>query len=175
MNNTESYKHKPSEESRNSAEYEQEPIGRVSLEGIALVRRDLGDIEEDLSFDFADKVSVITATGSRPWCVVEPRPDVAWREVLDSIPLFDYLVHSMTIRVNSMPESVAISEVRNKFRDLLAQTVSYDDYSLFVTRDQFNVVMNRVHLDVLQASKIMIAAESVCADVVKSDSDTRDR
>ena len=174
MNNAESYSHQPSTEFSNSPEYEQEPVECVSLEGLALVRSDFGEIEGNLSFDFADKVSVISTTGSRPWCVVEPRQGIAWREILDSIPLFDYLVHSMTIHVNGIPESDSISEIRDKFRELLAPTVNYDDYSLFITRSQFNVVMNRVHLDMLQASKIMIAAEAVCADAMKSDSDIRD-
>ena len=80
----------------------------------------------------------------------------------------------MTIHVNGIPESDSISEIRDKFRELLAPTVNYDDYSLFITRSQFNVVMNRGHLDMLQASKIMIAAEAVCADAMKSDSDIRD-
>ena len=165
----EAFQHKP--DITGDIEHEQEPEVRASLEGLALIRSDFGMLDEGLDFGFPAEVTVIATTGSRTWCVVEPDRGLAWREVLDAIPVFDYLVHSITIRMHGINPSVLAAEIRNRFRDLL--TINYDNYSIFATNDEVTIVMNREHLDIGQATEIMMVAEQIQESVSTDSRDTR--
>lgn len=142
----------------NSCEYESG--GAILLDGLALVRRDLGEFPEEPEFNFPCKIEMIHNTGSRPWCVVNGVNGLSWETILERIT-DDYAIHVLRIDAGDCKLSKgyideALKLVRediDKFSKVLG------DVSVYKEGDGGIVIISHQHLSPQWAASVMATVQ----------------
>ena len=131
------------------------PPSPVSLDGLALVRSNLGEFTEEPKFDFPCKVKLVHNTGSRPWCVISGTDGEPWESVVGAIAE-DYKVHMLQVGVaNSGLDKDGVDRAIDLVKiDLQRFERILGEVGVYAAGDGVTVIFHQ-HLDSYWAGNVM--------------------